>query len=1012
MKQHRVLSGLLALLLAVSLPALAATTPSGKDFWLFETGQSRPLALSPDGSKLFAVNTPDNRLEIFTVEPSGLTLLTSVLVGLEPIAVAARSDSEIWVVNHLSDSVSIINVSGNSAEVVRTLLVGDEPSDIVFAGVPAAPGAPFPRAFITTAHRGQANDPGPGGEKYGDFFTSSTGRSDVWVFDANNLGAGLGGDAETIVTLFGDTPRALAVTADGSSVYAAVFHSGNQTTVVPPEDALVVFSSYTNFGGTPAPADIVAYDGSQWVNPDGIPEPRITLELPDYDVFAIDATAAVPVETDRFANVGTIIYAMTVDPSTGKLYISNTEANNLTRFEAVIDGNIHRSQITVIDALGTVAPRHINKHIDYNVSPAPLSTQDKSLATPLSMVIAADGQLYVSAFGSAKIGVFSTASLDADSFVPDAANHIDVTGGGPTGIILNAAGDRLYTLTRFDNGISVIDRGSHTEIAHVTLFNPEPASVVAGRPLLYDARLTSSNGEASCSSCHVFGNMDDLSWNLGDPSGSVELNLNPFFNGALPFGVPQFHPVKGPMTTQSFRGMDNHGPMHWRGDRTGTTTGGDAMDEDAAFKAFNPAFVGLLGRTTQLSNSEMQAFTDFALQLQYPPNPIRHLDNSLTTSEALGQTMFSTPNVAGGINSCINCHVLDEQAGSFGTAGFTTFEIAPQDMKVPHLRNIYQKVGMFGGVATDINFLIPVSTPSDGPPGLPQVRGFGYGHVGMIDSVQSFAGISALSYPGDRATAIAGVADFVRTFPTGLQPIVGQQVTLTSTNGGTVGARIDLLIARAQTPYSTLLSPLQMECDLVVLGTINGSPRGWLFDTTATNFIPDHRDESPLTDTELRALAAQGAALTYTCAPPGSGPRIALDRDSDTVPNFEEVAIGTNPSNADSDGDTILDSIDNCPLTANLDQLDVGGLAGSPDGIGNACQCGDVSGDGQINNLDAVFLRRFLLGLRLRPQASVDTDFCDVSGDGVCNYLDAIFIQRAVFSLPPGIQQSCAAVTL
>ena len=47
------------------------------------------------------------------------------------------------------------------------------------------------------------------------------------------------------------------------------------------------------------------------------------------------------------------------------------------------------------------------------------------------------------------------------------------------------------------------------------------------------------------------------------------------------------------MTTQSLRGMANHGPMHWRGDRTGgNDPGGDALDEDAAFKKFNVAFDG------------------------------------------------------------------------------------------------------------------------------------------------------------------------------------------------------------------------------------------------------------------------------------------------------------------------------------------------------------------------------------------------------------------------------------
>src|SRR6185503_10696181 len=83
-------------ILVNAAPALAA--PS---FPLFESGQVRPLALSPDKKHLFAVNTPDNRLEIFRVKPSGLSHVGSVAVGLEPVAVAARSDDEVWVVNHL-----------------------------------------------------------------------------------------------------------------------------------------------------------------------------------------------------------------------------------------------------------------------------------------------------------------------------------------------------------------------------------------------------------------------------------------------------------------------------------------------------------------------------------------------------------------------------------------------------------------------------------------------------------------------------------------------------------------------------------------------------------------------------------------------------------------------------------------------------------------------------------------------------------------------------------------------
>src|SRR5690606_7295961 len=84
---------LAAVCVATILCAVAAAGPvQAGSFVNFESGQVRPLALSPDGSRLFAVNTPDNRLEIFTVAGGTLTHSGSVPVGLEPVAVAARND--------------------------------------------------------------------------------------------------------------------------------------------------------------------------------------------------------------------------------------------------------------------------------------------------------------------------------------------------------------------------------------------------------------------------------------------------------------------------------------------------------------------------------------------------------------------------------------------------------------------------------------------------------------------------------------------------------------------------------------------------------------------------------------------------------------------------------------------------------------------------------------------------------------------------------------------------------
>lgn len=131
-------------------PSIPTPNPYSQAFTTFESGQVRPLAFTPDKQLLLATNTPDAKLEVYAVKPNGdLAHVVSVPVGLEPVAVAARTNQEAWVVNHLSDSVSIVKLDGKKSSVTRTLLVGDEPRDIVFAGPDQS------KAFITTAHRGQ-----------------------------------------------------------------------------------------------------------------------------------------------------------------------------------------------------------------------------------------------------------------------------------------------------------------------------------------------------------------------------------------------------------------------------------------------------------------------------------------------------------------------------------------------------------------------------------------------------------------------------------------------------------------------------------------------------------------------------------------------------------------------------------------------------------------------------------------------------------------------------------------
>ena len=98
----------------------------------FETPQVHPLVITPDGTRLLAVNSPNATLSVFQLTSGTPVLTAEIPVGLEPVSVAARNDREAWVVNWLSDSVSVVDLT--TGNVVRTIDVGDEPTDVLFAG--------------------------------------------------------------------------------------------------------------------------------------------------------------------------------------------------------------------------------------------------------------------------------------------------------------------------------------------------------------------------------------------------------------------------------------------------------------------------------------------------------------------------------------------------------------------------------------------------------------------------------------------------------------------------------------------------------------------------------------------------------------------------------------------------------------------------------------------------------------------------------------------------------------
>ncbi|MGH7888836.1 MAG: hypothetical protein ACREPG_13320, partial [Candidatus Binatia bacterium] len=748
-------------------------------FTNFETEPVRPLALSDDGRYLYALNIADDRLEVFDTRGESLRSIGETSVGLRPVAIALRG-GEAWVVNHLSDSVSVVDIRDPTRpRVMRTLQVGDEPRGIAVAG------SKRERIFVATARRE-------------DTLTAGIGRAQLWVFNAEQIDA-----APKIITLFGSKSRALAASADGRFVYAASFLSGNGTTTVSGEDALrlgnakhLQFEKFL-YSGVPKQGAIVRRGARGWRDFDDRDwTAAVPFELPDSDLFVLDAVADEPRVIDTVSGVGTVLFNLAVQPGSGEIWLTNTEANNFLPLEPRLQGKFADNRVTRV-LLGEtkahrVRPVDLNRHIDRSVHAVTDAQREIGLAQPLDIIFSPDGKhAYVAAFGSRKVAV-----LDGAGNVVD---RIKV-GFGPGGLALDAKRQRLYVLNHLDATIAVVDLGLRAAVATIRLrYDPTPALVRAGRRFFYDAALTSRFGDLSCATCHIFGDMDGLAWDLGDPAGTqFDFPVKLKNNG---LGEPRqaLHPLKGPLMTQSLRGLADTAPFHWRGDRFGVpyAPGGDI----ASFKDFNPAFVDLMGRSSEIPESAMEAFARFIFTIRYPPNPIQRLDRSMDAEQKAGFDFFTGPfSSDAGEQNCVGCHRLP-----LGTNRLVNFEGKQigRDMKTPQLRNLYDKVGRFNGAG-------------------PQVSGFGFLHDGTVESVVSFLRFEVFFFPGnteaEKDVIRRQLHHYIMAFDTGMAPLVGRQLTVRGELSAGDRQMLDLMTARAAAG----------DCDLTVRVWEANVQRGWL----------------------------------------------------------------------------------------------------------------------------------------------------------------------------------------
>ncbi len=856
---------------AFGMLLVAAAAAHGQPFVNWESPHVTPLDITPDGMRLLAVNTADNRLEMFKITIGGLIASDSFPVGLDPVSVRARTDTEAWVVNHVSDTVSIVDLA--EMNVIATLYPGDEPADVVFAGVPQ-------RAFVTVSQLNR-----------------------VLVYDPLDLAA-----PPVVLDIEGQEPRALAT--DGTTVYAAIFESGNRTTILQKAAVSSTANPYagspnpppnsgTDFdppiaGDLPAPPEvghIVRKDRfGDWLDDNGGDwSVAVNWDLHDHDVAIIDAnTLAVSYATGLMnSNM-----AIGVHPS-GSVAVVGIEAINEVRFEPLLNGTFVRVMGALIAGPGDATAKDLNPHLDYSTPTVAQEVRDKSLGDPRGVTWRDASLGFITGMGSNNVAVVD-GSLTRTGLVK--------VGEGPTGAVYDALNDRVYVLNKFEGSISTIDAATLME-SRLLFYDPTPAVIKDGRPLLYDTHRTSGLGQASCASCHIDGRMDQLGWDLGDPSGEVK----PFNQVCDTPGVPceDWHPMKGPLMTQTLIGIIGTEPFHWRGDK-----------EDLA--AFNGAFVSLMGDDTELTDVEMTQFEAFVATLVPPPNPFRELDGTLPPALPNGGM---PPNGEVMFGLCANCHLPP----SGTTGGILGGELnggsvinGTQSIKIPQLRNLYEKAG-FDRTSNSNS------------------KGFGFLHDGNTDSLLSFLG----NFPFDNQERL-DVEAFMLCFSTDTHAGVGAQAMLPAAAAAGQPATASELIALAASG----------DVGLVVKAVVAGEQRGYY--RMASGDFQSDRVAEILSEQDMLAVADSKTPLTATAVPAGSEVRIGVDRDEDGFFDRDELDAGTDPANplstpplGDLDGDGLVGITDFLALLA--------AWGPCPDPCPLTCPA-DLAGDCKVGSADFLLL--------------------------------------------------------
>ena len=620
---------LVLIVLAVLSQLELTAAPTKLGYPSFLSPHARPILVHE--GRVFVVNTPSDTVDVIDAKSRKIT--RRIDVGIDPVSLAIRPDGrELWVANHVSDSVSVIDINPKSRTYLRVV---DTVQDFDLRTKATRFDEPVGIAFASN-------------EKA---YVALSSENKIAIVDVRSR------KVKRHLNITAQDPRAIVVR--NGKLYVIPFESNNKTQLsggYKIDGKLVTFNAHEH---SIANNNVLSLGHKT----DIVKHPRV----PDRDLYVFDTRTDQLITTVN--TLGSLLYGLTID-SEGTVFIAQTDARNDVNGRAgtkkhgmvEMQNRAFLNQITSVGFKGGKAEEP--KFIDLEPLPPHHPKPGQALATPFAIQISDDDStLFVSAAGSDKF------------FTVDPVNGVVLgriaVGAVPRGIALENSAEgkasRAWVFNAVANTISVIDVSDPTSLriaGFVSLYDPTHRQFKLGRTWFNDAD-ASSTRTFSCASCHPDGHTDQLLWVLKTP---------------IVTGGNQIMP----RTTMPVRGLRDTAPFHWDGvlgDPYGginsanirksveptadpddqTTSTRHLVDVSMAeiLMAHGDDMVNDEGKAGGFTAAERDDMAKFLLHITYPPAQRRAYDNELSERAQKGFELFHiTGDVGGtpGANLCGNCH--------------------------------------------------------------------------------------------------------------------------------------------------------------------------------------------------------------------------------------------------------------------------------------------------------------------------------------------------------------------